>query len=48
MISQGTDGLSWGEILEGVLGGDPMLKHIPLHLSADQRSPGLIDWIKSW
>lgn len=48
MIAQGTDGLSRGEMLEGVIDGDPMLKHIPLHLLAVQRSPKLISCIKLW
>jgi hypothetical protein len=33
MISQGTDGLSWGDLTEGVMAGKPMLQYIPLRLS---------------
>ena len=48
MIEQMTDGLSQGDLLEGVLGGEPMLKYVPLHLSAAHRSEKLIHWVKSW
>jgi hypothetical protein len=48
MISQGTDGLSRGDLTEGVLAGIPMLSFIPLHLSPLQRSPLLLDWIREW
>ena len=48
MIAQGTDGLSRGQINEGVMGGDNMLNFIPLHLSAVEREPRLVDWVSSW
>ena len=48
MIEQGTDGLSRGDLLEGVLNGQRMLSFIPLHLSALEREPGLKDWISTW
>jgi hypothetical protein len=48
MIRQGTDGLSRGDMYEGVMAGDSMLSHVPLHLSAPERSEGLVDWIRSW
>ena len=48
MIEQGTDGLSRGDLLEGVLNGKRMLSFIPLHLSALEREPALKDWILSW
>ena len=48
MIEQGTDGLSRGDLLEGVLNGKRMLSFIPLHLFALDREPGLKDWISSW
>ena len=41
MIRQGTDGLSRGDLGEGVMKGDSMLNFIPLHLTAIQRSPEL-------
>ena len=48
MIAQGTDGLSRGDLLEGVLKGQRMLSFIPLHLSALEREPSLKDWITMW
>ena len=45
---QGTDGLSRGNLLEGVMKGENMLTYVPLHLSALERSPRLLSWIKSW
>jgi hypothetical protein len=34
MIAQGMDGLSWGDLLKGVMKGDDFLSFIPLHQSA--------------
>jgi len=48
MIQQGTDGLSHGDMTEGVMQRSPMLDHIPLHLDATQRSHDLLAWIRSW
>ena len=48
MIRQGTDGLSRGDMYEGIMRGDSMLSHIPLHLSALERSPRLLTWVQSW
>ena len=48
MISQGTDGLSRGDMLEGVLKGRDMLSFVPLHLSPIQRDESLKKWISSW
>ena len=48
MIAQGTDGLSRGEMYEGVMNGQPMLSFVPLHIGAVDRSPALLDWINSW
>ena len=48
MISQGTDGLSRGDMYEGVMRGESMLAHVPLHLSAVDRQPDLLAWIESW
>jgi hypothetical protein len=45
---QGTDGLSRGNLLEGVMKGKDMLTFIPLHQTALERSPKLRGWIKSW
>ena len=48
MILQGTDGLSRGDMLEGVMRGESMLTHVPLHLSALERWPMISPWIESW
>ena len=48
MISQGTDGLSRGDMLEGVLKGRDMLSFVPLHLSPIERDESLKEWIISW
>ena len=47
MIEQGTDGLSRGNMLEGVMMGDAMLKFVPLHLNALELSEGLKERIRS-
>ena len=44
MVSHGTDGLSRGDMLEGVLQGREMLSYIPLHRSALEQEPTLRDW----
>ena len=41
MISQGSDGLSRGDMLEGVMNGEDMLYVVPLHKSALEKQPNL-------
>ena len=48
MIAQGTDGVSRGFLGGGIMSGEAMTSFIPIHLSALQRSPSLIEWIRSW
>jgi len=48
MIAQGTDGLSRGDLDTGVMRGTSMLSFVPLHLSAMERSEGLLVWLHSW
>ena len=48
MIAQGTDGLSRGSFLEGVVSGSQMLSFVDLALPATIRSPGVIEFVKSW
>ena len=48
MIAQGTDGLSRGSFLEGVVAGSSMLSFIDLALPAIRRSPGIADFVRSW
>jgi hypothetical protein len=48
MKAQGTDGVSRGQLKEGVSVGKEMLSFIPFHLSAVQRSSKVEPWIHSW
>ena len=48
MIEQGTDGISRGNLLEGVMVGKGMLTFIPISISALDRSPLLLNWIRKW
>ena len=48
MIRQGTDGLSRGNYIEGVMAGKDMLSFIPLHQSPLERSHSLKGWVESW
>lgn len=48
MIAQGADGLSRGNLTEGVMGDKEMSDFVPLHLNALERSNKLEDWIRSW
>jgi hypothetical protein len=47
MIEQGTDRASCGNLSQGVMASEPMLKYAPLHLSALDRSPQLERWVRS-
>lgn len=48
MIEEGTDGLSRGNVNEGVMTGVDILTYIPLHVDALVRSETLLDWVLSW
>jgi hypothetical protein len=48
MISQGTDGISRGNLLEGVMSGKDMLEFVPISQSVCDRSPRFLEWMKSW
>jgi len=48
MIAQGVDGLSRGDLTEGVMAGENILRFIPLHLSALERSGELKAWVNAW
>jgi hypothetical protein len=48
MVAQGTDGLSRGDLNEGVMAGHPFLSFIPLHLDAIARQPAILDWLRHW
>ena len=48
MISQGADGLSRGNMMEGVMSGRSMLNFVPIHKSALEVQHKLEKWIRSW
>jgi hypothetical protein len=48
MICQGTDCLSRGYMLTGVMGGADMLTFIPLALTTVEQQPELMEWVDSW
>lgn len=48
MIAQGTDGLSRGVFLEGVMAGRDMLAFVPLAEGATMRQPKLIEYVQEW
>ena len=45
MISQGTDGLSRGDLMTGVMSGNSMLFYVPLNKSCEERQPGVVEWL---
>ena len=45
---QGTDGLSRGNLFEGVLSGADMLSFIPINQTALERCDDLLAWFRSW
>ena len=49
MKASGIDGLSWGDLLEGMMAGRNPLEFIPLNEGAAERvGPRLEKWIESW
>jgi len=48
MQQQGTNELSRGCLMTGVMAGDKMLSFVPLHLSIIDSSPSLVAWVHSW
>ncbi len=49
MIEQGSDGLSQGNLTEGVMGGKSMSSFVPLHLNAIKRYPDVKPcWVEKW
>jgi len=48
MIWQGTDGLSRGDLFEGVMSGESMTTFVPLHQTALTRGSAIRSWINSW
>jgi len=47
MKYQGTDGISRGQLREGISLGRSMLSYCPWGLSASQRSPSILSWCKT-
>jgi hypothetical protein len=47
MIAQGTDGLSRADFSEGVMAGESMTSFVPLHLTCEERAPGMGEWLAS-
>jgi len=47
MVHQGTDGLSRGDMTEGVMNGRSMLSFVPLDQGALERRPEIVDWIRN-
>lgn len=48
MIQQGTDVISRGNMLEGVMAGADILEFVTLHQTAVERSDTLLNWLKDW
>jgi len=48
MIRQGTDGLSRGDLTEGVMTGESLLQHVPLNRSDFDRQPSVRNWVNTW
>jgi hypothetical protein len=48
MIKEGTDGVSRGQLREGVTVGESMLSFIPTNEDPLERAPKLRPWIQSW
>ncbi len=48
MIAQGTNGLSWGTFLEGVVAGKDMLSFVDLACTALERHPAMRQSVESW
>ena len=49
MKTWGVDGLSRGELLEGMMSGEDPLSFIPMAKGANERSQGKVGaWVRSW
>jgi hypothetical protein len=47
MVAEGADGSSRGDHQTGVMSGEAILEYVPLHVSAHEAEPKLVDWLKS-
>jgi hypothetical protein len=48
MIAQGTDGLSRGIMLEGIVQGKDTLSFVDLSKTATEQHRGVLDYVKTW
>ena len=48
MIRSGVDGLSRADKTAGVMKGESMLQHVPLHQFPNEREPELEGWFRAW
>ena len=48
MIDQGSDGLSRGDMYEGIMSGRSMFDFVPLHQSACSRFKDITNWVEGW
>jgi hypothetical protein len=48
IIAQGMDGVSRGYLALGIMAGKAMCSFIPIHQTACECSPKLVEWIKVW
>ncbi len=49
MKALGVDGLSQGDLTEGMMGGKDPISFIPFHLGTDEQANGLVGtWVRSW
>jgi hypothetical protein len=48
IIASGGDGISRGQVNEGIMAGMPMTTYLPLQLLPLERSPNLRSWLHSW
>ncbi len=48
MKAEGTDGLSRGNLTEGVMRGGNILTFLPLHHNILERQPAVRQWVESW
>ena len=44
MIAQGTNGISCGDLGNGIMSGKSMLNFVPLNEGVESRAPWLVTW----
>ncbi len=48
MIESGGDGISRGDLFEGIMAGKNILEFLPIGKGALERSPEVETWLRSW